>query len=316
MKNPSLSQEPALLYLPAPDGHRIPLRHWPVASPRAIVHIVHGMAEHSGNYDDMARFLNQYGFTVIAHDHRCHGLSVADVAALGAVDRRQNWHALLGDMVLINNWVRATYSGIPVMILAHSMGSFISQWFAQNHPDRLQALALSGSDYVAPWFARIAGRIACAETWRSGRNGRSDLIHALAFGKFAKVFKNARTDFDWLSRDEAYVDHYVNDPLCGYRMANSYWRDMLATLSEIYTPANMKRMAKDLPLYIFSGDKDPVGQMGKGVTQLANRQIKAGRAKVTFKLYPEARHCSLFETNASEVRYDLLGWMMECFPAR
>jgi alpha-beta hydrolase superfamily lysophospholipase len=316
MKNPSLSQEPALLYLPAPDGHRIPLRHWPVASPRAIVHIVHGMAEHSGMYEDMAQFLNQHGFTVIAHDHRCHALSVKDNTEQGAVDRLQNWPNVLQDMLLINNWVRATYNGVPYGILAHSMGSFVSQWFAQNHPDRVSALALSGSDYVAPWFSRAAARIACVETLRGGRNGRSNLIHSLAFGKFGKAFKNARTDFDWLSRDAAYVDKYVADPQCGYRMANGYWRDLLNTLADIYTPSNMKKIAKDLPLYIFSGDKDPVGQMGKGITLLAKRHTKAGRAKVTFKLYPDARHCSLFETNASEVRYDLLGWMMECFPTR
>ncbi|RZU47110.1 alpha-beta hydrolase superfamily lysophospholipase [Fluviicoccus keumensis] len=315
MKNPHLSQEPALLYLPAPDGHRVPLRHWPVANPRAIVHVVHGMAEHSGNYEDMAQFLNQYGFTVIAHDHRCHGLSVADQNALGAVDRLQNWPGLLQDMLLINNWVRATYSGVPYMILAHSMGSFISQWFAQNHPDRLSALALSGSDYLVPWFARIASRIACIENWRGGKNGRSDIIHGLAFGKFGKAFKNPRTDFDWLSRDEAYVDKYVNDPMCGYRMANAYWRDMLSTIADIYTPSRMARMRKDLPVYVFAGTRDPVGQNGKGVKLLAEHLKKDGKANLTLRLYEEARHCTLSETNASEVRYDLLGWMMERFPA-
>jgi alpha-beta hydrolase superfamily lysophospholipase len=126
------------------------------------------------------------------------------------------------------------------------------------------ALALSGSDYVAPWFARAAARIACIETLRGGRNGRSNLIHSLAFGKFGKAFKNARTDFDWLSRDAAYVDKYVADPQCGYRMANGYWRDLLNTLADIYTPSNMKKIAKDLPLYIFSGDKDPCRANGQG----------------------------------------------------
>lgn len=315
MKNPHLSQEPALLYLPAPDGHRIPLRHWPVSSPRAIIHIVHGMAEHSGLYEDMAQLLNQQGFTVIAHDHRCHALAVADNSLQGNVDRLHNWSNVLQDMLLINNWVRATYSGVPYAILAHSMGSFVSQWFAQNHPDRVAALMLSGSNYVAPWFSGIAARIACVETLRGGKNGRSNLIHNLAFGKFGKAFKNARTDFDWLSRDPVYVDKYVADAQCGYRMANSYWRDLLNTLADIYTPANMKRVAKGLPLYIFSGDKDPVGHMGKGVKQLADRHIKAGRAQVSFKLYPDARHCSLYETNASEVRQDLLAWLTARFHA-
>ena len=315
MKNPHLSKESTLIYLPSPDGHRIPLRHWPVASPRAVIHCVHGMAEHSGNYADLAEFFNRHGFSVVAHDHRCHGLSVQKEEELGATDSVENWPGLLPDMLLINNWLRATYAGLPVIVIGHSMGSFVSQWFAQHYPDRVNVLALAGSDYLPPWFTRISSRVACLECWRGGRNGRSDVIHGLGFGKFNQAFHPARTEFDWLSRDEAFVDRYVADPLCGFRMANGYWMDMLRTLAEIYTPSNVARLSPGLPVYVVAGDRDPVGHMGKGVKRLARLLEKRGHAKVTLALYPGARHDILHETNADEVRGKLLDWINTHLPA-
>lgn len=313
MNNLHLSPEATLLYLPTADGHKIPVRHWPVSQPRAIIHIVHGMAEHSGHYDDVAAFLNQYGFVVIAHDHRCHGLSTS-VNLLGNVDKIQNWAGILDDMPLLHNWISATYNNIPVIILAHSMGSFISQWFVQNHPHRVKALAMSGSNFTPRWFARASSRLAIFEMCRQGANGHSQIIHGLGFGKFNKVFSPNRTDFDWLSRDTRAVDHYIADPLCGFRMANRYWRDFLRTLADIYQPVNMKKIPAGLPLYIFAGSDDPVGDMGSGVKKLAKMHTKITKANVTLKIYPQGRHVMLHETNASEVRDDLLAWLLTVVP--
>jgi alpha-beta hydrolase superfamily lysophospholipase len=313
MNNPLLSPEATLLYIPTADGHKIPVRHWPVSQPRAIIHIVHGMAEHSGSYDEVAAFLNQQGFAVLAHDHRCHGLSTPE-KLLGQVSKIQNWAGILQDMSLIHNWISATYNNLPVIILAHSMGSFISQWFVQNNPNRIKALALSGSNFTAPWFARASSRLAAFEMCRQGGNGHSDLIHSLGFGKFNKVFAPNRTDFDWLSRDTHFVDSYIADPFCGFRMANRYWRDFMVTLGEISQPANMKKITEGLPLYIFSGSEDPVGAMGKGVKKLAKMHAKINKANVTLKIYPQARHVALHETNATEVRNDLLAWLLTVVP--
>jgi alpha-beta hydrolase superfamily lysophospholipase len=308
MNNPHLSTEATLIYLPTPDGHKIPLRHWPVATPRAVIHIVHGMAEHSGNYDDVAAFFNQHHFSVLAHDHRCHGLS--SELPLGNVDKAQNWQGVLDDMPLIHNWIKATYQQLPVVIIGHSMGSFISQHFVENNPNAVTALALSGSDFLPTWFTGTASKLACLETRRQGANGRSALIHSLAFGKFSKAFTPARTEYDWLSRSDAWVDHYVADKLCGFQMANAYWRDFLKTLSQIYTPANLKKIPQSLPVYIFAGTEDPVGHKGKGVTKLAKMHNKVRKTEVVLKLYNNGRHDILHETNASEVRYDLLSWLL------
>jgi alpha-beta hydrolase superfamily lysophospholipase len=313
MNNVALSHAPIYSspveeWLTANDGHRIPLRYWPSENPRAVVHIVHGMAEHSGCYDDVARTLNTAGFSVLAHDHRCHGRSVA-LADLGNSSHLQHWAGVCHDMAVVNAELHRRYPGLPLIVLAHSMGSFVAQDFAQHYPDQLNALLLEGSNYEAPWFTSVASWLASLEIWRQGENGRSPLIHALSFGAFNKAFRQPRTAFDWVSREARFVDRYVADPMCGFQLSNGYWRDFLKGLSRLYRPTSIRRMRSDLPVYLFAGDKDPVGHMGKGVEKLAQALTAAGLHDVTLRLYPDARHDLLHETNRDEVMQDLLNWL-------
>lgn len=295
-------------WLTANDGHRIPLRYWPAANPRAVMHIVHGMSEHSGCYDDVARELNKAGFSVLAHDHRCHGKSVS-LAELGDSSRLQHWAGVCHDMAVVNAELHRRYPNLPLIVLAHSMGSFVAQDFAQHYPDQLNILMLEGSNFEAPWFTTAASWLAGFEIWRQGENGRSPLIHALSFGAFNKTIRNPRTAFDWITREIAFVDRYVADRMCGFQLSNGYWRDFLKGLSQLYRPTSIQRMRSDLPVYLFAGDKDPVGHMGRGVEKLAAALRSAGLRDVTLRLYPDARHDLLHETNRDEVIQDMLNWL-------
>lgn len=290
------------------DGHLIPLYHWPCDNPHAVIHISHGMAEHGRCYDDVARKLNQQGYAVFAHDHRCHGESSA-AAELGRASEQHSFQRICDDMLLINCTIRGHYPSAKLILLGHSMGSFIAQAFAQAHPGQIDALILEGSNYSAPWFLKSAAFIARFECWRQGDNGQSDLLHALGFGRFNACFKPNRTDFDWLSRDESFVDRYVADPLCGFRVSNRYWQEMMKTLVQISRSPSLRRYGNNLPIYIMSGDNDPVGEMGKGVIRLGKMLRRNGCREVSVKLYPDARHDILHETNRDEVMNDMLGWL-------
>lgn len=307
--------KPDVEWLVANDGHRIPLRHWPVAKPRAVIHIVHGMAEHSGCYADVAETLNAAGYAVLAHDHRCHGLATPQ-DQLGNVGPQQHWDGVCHDMAVVNADIHHRYPELPLIVLGHSMGSFISQYFAQHYPDQLNLLLLEGSSFEVPWFTSLAGLLGRIESWRQGVNGRSPLINALSFGGFNKTVKKPRTAFDWVSRDTDFVDRYVADPLCGFQLSNGYWRELLKGLAELYRPHSLKRLRSDLPIYLFSGDKDPVGHQGRGTENLARalRDV-AGCRDVTLRLYPEARHDMLHETNRDEVLIDLLAWIKRHLPS-
>lgn len=308
------SSDPTLQWLAAPDGHRIPWRHWPQPSARAVIHIVHGMSEHSGCYADVAALCNAQGYAVIAHDHRAHG-HACPPAALGNIDAQQHWPGIRADMAQMNAEIRRLYPEQPLIVLGHSMGSFIAQDFAQHQSENLNLLVLEGSSYEAPWFTGLASRlIAGFECWRQGDNGRSALIQALSFGGFNRKFRAPRTAFDWLSRNEFFVDRYIADPLCGAQASNAYWRDFLLFLSRLFPKRQLEKVRADLPLYLFSGSRDPVGHDGRGVSRLAQAYHKAGCHDVTLRLYPEARHDLLHENNREEVLHDLFGWLQRHLP--
>lgn len=290
-------------------GRRVAYRQWLVPSPTLVVHIVHGMSEHSGCYDDVARLLNSAGFSVFAHDHCCHGENVG-IDALGVVSESQNWDHILNDMLSINTLIRSACPETPLAVLGHSMGSFIAQRFAQLHPDRADFLLLEGSSFEPRWLTRAAGWIAAFECARQGPKGHSPVIHALTFGGFNRAIKKPRTAFDWVSRDTTFVDAYVHDPRCGFQASNAYWRDMFRFLNSMYSQQSLQQFRPDIPIYLFSGDRDPVGHNGKGVEKLAT-WLKSHLNNVTVKLYLQARHDVLHEINQSDVIADLINWLRQ-----
>lgn len=288
-------------------GRRVAYRQWLVPSPKLLVHIVHGMSEHSGCYDDVARLLNAAGFSVYAHDHCCHGQNVP-IDELGVVSDSQNWGYILKDMLSLNTLMREASPETPLAILGHSMGSFITQRFAQEYPERADFLLLEGSSFEPRWLTLAARWIAAFECARQGAKGQSPLIHALTFGGFNRTIKNPRTAFDWVSRETAFVDAYVNDPRCGMQVSNAFWRDMFRFLNTLYSQQSLQQFRPDIPVYLFAGDQDPVGHKGKGVEKLA-AWLRAHLSNVTVKLYPQARHDVLHELNQSEVIADLIAWL-------
>ncbi len=295
-------------FLLAEDGHRIPLRHWPVAHPKALIHIAHGMSEHSGLYQDAAAELNAAGYAVMAHDHRCHGLSVP-IAELGEVSETQHWEAVCADMRTINHHGKTVYPDVPWILLGHSMGSFISLSYAERHSHTIDALILQGTNYEAPWFTWSAHLFAAFECWRQGENARSPIIHALTFGKFARAFQPRESEYDWLSRDAGFVRQYLDDPRCGVTCSNGFWRDLLEGLSRTQRMVNLRKIRKDLPVYSFAGAKDPVGKDGVTVAILDDKLEEAGMRDVTLQIYEGARHDLFHETNRDEVFRDLLSWL-------
>lgn len=289
------------------SGRRVACRQWLVPSPKLVIHIVHGMSEHSGCYDDVARLFNAAGFSVFAHDHCCHGENVA-INELGVVSESQNWDNILKDMLSINTLIRDTCPETPLAILGHSMGSFIAQRFTREHPERADFLLLEGSSFEPRWLTLSARWIAAFECARQGPKGHSAVIHALTFGGFNRAIKNPRTAFDWVSRETAFVDAYVNDPRCGFQASNAYWRDMFRFLHTLYSRQSLQQFRPDIPVYVFSGDQDPVGHNGKGVEKLA-AWLRSHLTNVTVKLYPQARHDVLHEINQGEVVADVIAWL-------
>jgi alpha-beta hydrolase superfamily lysophospholipase len=293
--------------LAAGDGTELFVYRWlPPAAPRAVVQIAHGLAEHAARYGRAAEALTAAGYAVYANDHRGHGRTAKTPADLGFFAARDGWHLCVDDLWQLHSRIAADHPGVPRVLMGHSMGSFLVQHFLGLHGEAPAAAVLSGSNGRPPPIAALGRLIARVERLRRGARGNSPLLDALGFAAFNKPFAPARTPFDWLSRDAAEVDRYVADPLCGFGPSVQLWVDLLDGLAEIARPALQARIPKRLPIYVFSGSRDPVGG---NLKQLLAAYAAAGLERVTARIYPEGRHEMLNETNRDEVTRDLIAWL-------
>ena len=290
------------LHIQTIDNQSFSAYLWQQQQPKGTVHIVHGMAEHCQRYIPLARHLHAAGYRVVTHNHRGHG----DRTPQGHYADQNGWELVINDMLQVQ---KAVCGDEPAILFAHSMGSFIAQGFAIRYGQRLSGLVLSGSNYQAPGLYYAGQTVArLLKVFQGGRT-QSGVMDTLSFASFNNQFKPARTDFDWLSRDQQQVDNYIQDQACGHTCSLQLWIDLFDGLIEISNKKNLAKIPPDLPIYLFAGDQDPVGQKGKGVIALEQALKQSGHQDVSCKLYPDARHEMLNELNADEVCQDILNWI-------
>lgn len=291
---------------------------WPCAQPevQGWVHIMHGMSEHGARYAETAQWLNELGFHVSADDHRGHGLTGQGQAEqgqghLGHMGDHNGWRKCVLDQTHIMQTLAEQWTQ-PLSVLGHSMGSFVAtQWVQEQgrQMPQLASLILSGSNYGAPWFFRIAAGIAAIEIARQGKQGRSVLLDKLSFGQFNSRIHPKRTSKDWICTLPEVVDAYIADPMAGQLISNQFWFDCLHGLADLSEPDSMLQIPNNLPIYIFAGAMDPVGKYGKGIVALQKALRLAGKKNVTAHIYPQGRHEMLNEVNTQQVREDLGAWL-------
>lgn len=297
------------------DGHTIFVRQWlpdeGLAGARTVIHINHGMAEHSARYAPIAERLTHAGAIVYAHDARGHGHSVQPNELLGHYADHDGWNKVISDVKTVNDFIHQEHPQLPLVILGHSMGSFIVRAYVGRYPSTVNAMMLSGSASHSLVDMLKARAGIALEMWRQGPKGRSSLLNLLTFATYNKIFEPVRTEADWLSRDPREVDKYVNDPLCGYLCTNQFWNDLIGGIEEIRLPGSIRPMAKTMPVLMFSGERDPLSFHAEdhGITRLAKMFENAGMQNVAVKLFPNGRHEILNETNRLEVIQFLIDWL-------
>lgn len=297
--------------LPAADGFPLCVRQWrPEGQPRALIQILHGLAEHSARYGRLAGALVAQGYAVVAHDHRGHGGSVRDEGDRGHFADEDGFGVVVDDVARVLAHARADLPAAPVVLLGHSMGSTLALLVLQARSEVYAAAVLSGPTGEVPGLLRKAAyQLTKVERLRLGRRGRSRLLHALSFGDFNKAFAPTRTEYDWLSRDPAEVDKYANDPQCGFVVTTQHWHDHLAALGEMADAARLARIRADLPVLVIAGSLDPVSKATRQIGALLDRLAAGGRRDLTHRFYPDARHEVFNEINRDEVTHDVVAWL-------
>lgn len=292
--------------LVATDGHDIHVQRWePESKATCVIQVLHGLGEHASRYARFAEAATEAGYAVCAHDHRGHG---GHDGESGHFADAEGWLKVIADSEAVNSLIREEYDNAPVILLGHSMGSYIAQAFAMRYGDRLSGLILSASTWPSRMQLAPAKLLAKFESWRLGRHRKSALLDQVGFGNFNKPFAPARTEFDWLSREAGEVDKYVADPLCGGPYSCALWLDLIGGLFEISSARAITQVPADLPILITGGESDPVGG-DKGMTQLVTHYAQTGHQRITVKIYPDGRHEMLNEVNRDEVTADWLEWI-------
>lgn len=276
--------------------------------PRAVIQIVHGMAEHAERYARFASAAVAQGYAVHADDHRGHGAAVAP-GDQGFLAEHNGWDLVVADLSALLDRIRETYPGVPVILLGHSWGSFLARDLASRRGGELAGLIILGTGAGPGTLTAPGMALASAESRMRGARHRSRLLHALAFMPYRRHFAPNRTEVDWLSRDEEEVDRYLADPRCGFVCTARFFHDILGGMDRVSDVEHAASMPRGLPLLLASGESDPVGAMGAGVRRVATMYRRAGVREVSLLLYPGARHELLNETNRDEVTADLLAWI-------
>jgi len=297
------------LDFPTPTGAVLALRHRPAqGKPRGVVQINHGLAEHSGRYARFALALAEAGFHVYAHDHRGHGATRAPDAPRGRFALQGGVDKLLADVEAVHARIAATHGGLPLIVFGHSMGGLVALNAVLRRPQHLAGAAIWNANFSAGMTARLAQAVLAWERLRLGADVPSRLLPRLTFQAWGRTIADARTPFDWLSRDPAEVDRYIADPLCGWDASVSMWQDVFAMIRAGAEDRNFAGVRRTLPFHLVGGSADPATDGGKAVEALAGRLGRMGFCDVQSRIWPRNRHEGLNDLDHAAITASFLAW--------
>lgn len=254
---------------------------------KGLFHIVHGMTEYIDRYDHLMSFLAENGYACFGADNLGHGKTAKDQSELGFIAHNNGWKYLINDVVAFSNAVKQMFPDIPVTLMGHSMGSFIARLVCENYSDSYQKLIICGTSGPNP-LSKIGMAFAKFKKFINGEKHVSKTIHNLAFGSYNKGF-DGTSNYEWLTKDREIIEKYENDKFCTFKFTLSAMVDLMKLLSGCNRKKWFENISETLPIFLISGDKDPVGNYGEGVKKVYN-SLKENGKNVKLKLYPDCRH--------------------------
>lgn len=298
-------------YFTSADGaSRVYVKEWlPQEEPSAILLISHGLGEHINRYSEFAAFMAEYGVLVAGADHPGHGKTASGAEDLGFFAEENGWKLLVDNLHILQQMEQDAHIGVPIFLLGHDMGARVVQNYMMDYCDELNGAILSAAGELKERQLRAALAVAAAEELQFGPRHRSVTLDRLFACTYNKRFAPTRTKFDWLTRDEAMVDSYCADPACGFLTTVSAYRDVLKGTLEVQNHRNLTQIMPNLPVFMFAGEMDPMGDRGRGMQKLAHALQDAGVRRLTVKLYADGRHNMLHERSREQVYSDILTWI-------
>lgn len=275
---------------------------------KGIIQIAHGMAEHHERYEDFIAYLNKNGYIVFTSDHLGHGRSVSSDDELGFFGKKAGYIHLVDDMKQLSDIAKKECPDLPLILFGHSMGSMLARLYTEKYGSELTAAVYCGTAGTNP-AAKPGIAIVKAIKTMKGDHYRSKFVDNLAFGSYNKKIKPNRTPFDWLTKDESIVDTYIKDPYCGFLFTTCGYIDLMTLIVVINRPDWYTAVPQNLPIYLIAGKDDPVGNYGKGVSEVYHNLVDSKHTDVSLKLIENDRHEILNEYDRNDVYKNILDWL-------
>ena len=295
---------------PSSDGkQKIHAVQWrPEGEPKAILQLVHGMAEHIERYDDFAKFMAKHGYLVVGDNHLGHGKSVGATGQRGYFCEKDAASVLVRDEHRLHEELAGEYPAKPYFILGHSMGSFITRNYLCDYGREVNAAVIMGTGMQPKALLRVSKFIAGVEGAVRGEHHVSKFMNKVGFGSYCKRIPDATDANDWLTTDPEVVKAYNADPDCGFVFTVNGFKTLFELIDRLHDADRLAKMPKELPLLFVSGAEDPVGDYTKGVELAVASVEKAGMRRVSKKYYPGMRHEILNEKEHNIVYEDMLSF--------
>lgn len=282
---------------------------------KGIVQIVHGMAEHVERYEEFAAFLTERGFVVTGEDHLGHGKTVKKDGTPGYFCEQDPATVLVRDVHRLKKMTQEQYPSVPYILFGHSMGSFIVRNYMSRYGKGISGVIIGGTGYYAKGKLAVGKAIVAILQKMKGPKYISTFMNDMIFNNYNKAYEPCRTSVDWFSKDTEKLDAYVADSLCGFPFTLNGVETLFELIDRMDDEKELVKIPKDLPVYIVSGDKDPVGECGKAVRKVYEALKAVGLQKVELKLFEGDRHEILNETDRAEVMQNLYKWIMDVVSA-
>ena len=275
---------------------------------RGVVQLVHGMIDHMGRYRHVAEFFTSQGYAFAGNDHLGHGRTAASPADFGYFADTDGVLMVLRDIHTMNKQLRAQFPALPIVLLGHSMGSFLSRLYVERHPHSISAHIIHGTGGPNP----LLGLGNTLVKWKMATRGRryvSKTIISLAHMGYNAKFDKSEGETAWLTRDPSMVADRRTDPMTSFYFTLGGYADLFKMLGDSNSKKWFENYPKELPTIVMSGSADPVGNFGKGPDYVYKQLMVQGVSNVSLKLYEGARHELFNETNRDEVFADMLAWI-------
>ena len=275
---------------------------------RGVVQLAHGLVDYVARYTELADYLAGEGFVFAGNDHLGHGKSVKDSSDFGYFASEGGYKYVIDDLYAMNAELKKRYPDKPVILLGHSMGSFLARLYAVRYPKSIDGIIIHGTSGKNPAVPLGKMVVSLIKTFKGERH-RSKFVKDLSFMGYNSKFDKSEGDEAWLTRAGELVAGRKDDPRTNFTFTLSGYNDLFTMLGECNGSKWYADYPKGLPTLLMAGAADPVGNYGEGVREVYDGLSKAGVISLDIELYDGARHELFNETNRAEIFRDLCDWL-------